>query len=567
MARYKYMEYAVNDCANRGFYDYSSNVIQLPFKEENKFKEFWRSMFVFETNKPSEEDAMFGNFYIECDNPDFNINRDIIIEASKYIHNKYNIPYNFFDYFLTNRSIWLSIPAKVFGCYGSRKLNLIYKEMAKEVLNHLEKEGYKKALDLSIYKWNGLIHGLGSYLKNSKRWVTKFTFYDLELANNLNDLLIAKYDNCFTFEDIEEVQKAKEWYLNSKNIVFGFNKKQNTNIVSRCFGCEKRCMKNLESKGCVNQNRNLHIYSYSLYLKEQGYSLEEALAKVKSVFKMDYVELRECDRTVKSAIEGNKRLNCKTIKEFLDNDLFDCDNCEYKQRKNKNTFVVPRSFIELLNKHKVNHNVYKLLLNILYTFQIEDKNYIYDLNRDKYKTNTISYFAMLKNLGIIDYKLEENKIITSLIYKNDDTYKSYVLIPTKFIKSKIFSKLNREIKLLLELWRCSILINNNLLCFNVKLDTLVKNLNSTVKTIIKYLSTLRRLKLIIGRFLLPFLSNKDIKSFIKSMVIKIKSRFEGIKNISNKINPIINYIKKFIDIEGFKDNLLYKLYPCPLIIL
>ena len=48
---------------------------------------------------------------------------------------------------------------------------------------------------------------------------------DLELANNLNDLLIAKYDNCFTFEDIEEVQKAKEWYLNSKNIVFGFNKK------------------------------------------------------------------------------------------------------------------------------------------------------------------------------------------------------------------------------------------------------------------------------------------------------------------------------------------------------
>lgn len=565
MGRYKFMEYAVNSCANRGFYDYSSKVVKLPFDNKNKFKEFWRSMFLFETTAPTEEDPMFGNFYIESDASDFNLNRDIIIEATEHIHKKYEIPYDFFDYFLTNRSIWLTIPAKVFACYGSKKLNLIYKEMAKEVYSHLEKEGYKNSLDLSIYKWNGLIHGLGSYLKNSRRWVTKFTFYDLEYANTIEDLLIAKYDNCFTFEDIKVVDKAKEWYSNAKNTVFGIKQNKN-NMISNCFGCEKKCMRNLEEKGCVSQNRNLHVYSYSLYLKEQGYSLEEALEKVKSTFKMDYVQLMESDRTVKSAIEGNKNLNCKVIKNLLDEDLFDCDNCEFNKRKNKNTFIVPRYFIELLNKNKANHHVYKLLLEILYSYQIEDKNYIYNLNGDKYKKNTISYFDMLKNLNIINYEIVDDKIKTSIVFYNDNTYKSYLLIPTKFIKSKAYFKINREIKLLLELWRCSFLTNNNLLCFNVKLQTLVRNLNSTMKTIIKYLNTLKRLKLIIGRFLLPFLNKQDIKLFIKNMISKIKSNTSQVfKLISEKFKPVLN-IKEDVNIDLLKTNLWFKLYSCPLIV-
>ena len=173
---------------------------------------------------------------------------------------------------------------------------------------------------------------------------------------------------------------------------------------------------------------------------------------------------------------------------------------------------------------------------------------------------------MLKNLNIINYEIVDDKIKTSIVFYNDNTYKSYLLIPTKFIKSKAYFKNNREIKLLLELWRCSFLTNNNLLCFNVKLQTLVRNLNSTMKTIIKYLNTLKRLKLIIGRFLLPFLNKQDIKLFIKNMMSKIKSNTSQVfKLISEKFKPVLN-IKEDVNIDLLKTNLWFKLYSCPLIV-
>ena len=215
--KYNFMELVKKELKNRGIYKYSKEVINYAF--ENRFTETWHSMFRYETEKPTEKDKMLGNFYIECDVEDFNINKNIILTAVEYLHNKYDIPYSYFNFFITSRSIWCYIPYKVFGIYPQINLNKIYKQMAEEINQYILKEGYSNGLDLSIYKWNGLIHSLGSYLPKSKRWVNKFTYWDLLYSNNNEDLIMSKWDYGFTFEDIKPVNKCKIWVnsLKKKN--------------------------------------------------------------------------------------------------------------------------------------------------------------------------------------------------------------------------------------------------------------------------------------------------------------------------------------------------------------
>lgn len=544
--KFKYLEVAKSNPSNRGLYLSSDKVINLPFSD--KFTEYWRSMFLYKEEQPTENSALLGNFYIECDATDFNKNKNTMIEVCDYINREYKIPYSYFDLFITNRSLWVCIPFKVFGCMGIKNLDKIYKSMAVEINSHLLSEKLHP-IDLSIYKWNGLIHALGSYLPQSKQWVTKFSYGDLTECNTKEDLRNAKWDYGFTFEDINKVKKAEEWFINTSK---SFNKK--TILSDKTVFLDDKngsfcCMHKLKEEGLTEGYRNNSIFAYALYLKGKGVTKENAISIIQKDFKNPYIYTRECINTINSAFKSKKRFSCKYIKSTMS---FLCEN--NKCNKKTSTIIVPRKFIELLNKEKVHYQCYHLLVEILFNKQIYDKSTTYSVKGMKHKKEFIDKLTILSKLKIIDIKntKEKDELVCTLINQPHQVYKSYIIIPINFIKSKIFKNLKSEIKVFLEILRGSFIVAINKIIFNSKLETLAKNLNTTKKTIVKHLYILSKLKLIFSKYVI--FNINIFKEIISSLVNKIKSNklYRIAKNIYTKFNkmPII-MSKKLIEIIDY----------------
>lgn len=541
MSTYQFMEVALHEPQNRNTYIPSKQAMRLPFQPKNRRTEIWRSMFLYRTETPTEADPMFGNFYMECDIPDFAKNKEVMLEVAQYLQKHYKIPAMYLDFFYTNRSIWLSIPAKVFGSFGSIKLNKIYMKMAEEVQAYLATQGYEKGLDLSIYKWNGLIHSLGSYLKKSSRWVTKFSLNDLEESFFVEDILKAEYDNLFNMGDIQPIDAAKEWYQEHRVMTLYSEHRKTREINPENKGAfrVRPCMEKLAEIGTIEVDRNLHIYSYSLYLKEQGFTTAEAIERVQDVFDIDYVNLRECHRTVKSAIEGSKKFNCAVVKQLLNPELFDCGNCSIGQPVQKSTFIVPRLFIKRLQEGNAHYNTYKYLLYILKEQQETRNAYKHSLKGEKHKKVIISRFQKLEDLNIASIKVENDEIICKLISVDREVYQSHLVLPKGFLNDVRFKEMKSEIKVLMELWRSSLLTGKEKksLFFNVKLATLGKQLKMTFIQLMRHFYILKKKRLVFGNRLFIHFSKTEIKTKIQSIVRRIKER------IKSK-NPEFNYATK-----------------------
>lgn len=533
MGKFKFMEVAVEAPSNRGYFLTSKEAITKPFSIENRFSEFWRSMFVYSSDKPDEEDAMFGNFYIECDHHDFRYNRIIMLEVADYLKKTFNIPYSYMDFFMTNRSIWLMVPAKVFGCFGSKHLHRIYKAMAEEIQQFLYTKSdtfdeysfsWKKdaRIDLSIYKWNGLIHSLGSFLPQKKRWVTKFSFGDLEEANKESDVLEAKYDNHDFFNDVNTIEAAKSWFHSKRKEILRFGSGETP--FTELFKCERTCMSNLEKQGVIEENRNLHIYSYSLYLKELGYDTNQAVERVQSVFDMKYVHTKEVINTVKSAIEGNKKFNCTVVKQLLDEDLFDCETCPVSNASKAETFLVPRKLIEKLQSEKAHYDSYKWLLRTLHNYQVDHTPTKVNLKGEKYKKLVEQRIEVLEKIGVITIEKRNNDLILHPIHLDKELYQSHIVVPVRFIRDTRFVKMKAEIKILLELWRSSLLSGHKqkILSFNVKTQNLLSKLGMSIKVFNKHMMALKKMKFVFGKQLFVFLHKAEVKEKVKTIIRKLK---------------------------------------------
>jgi len=301
-------------------------------------------------------------------------------------------------------------------------------------------------------------------------------------------------------------------------------------------------MKKLEEQGTILFNRNLHIYTYALHLKDNGHDYETALEKIQQTFDNDYVFSRECLRTIKSAVNGSKHFACQEVKSLLQEDLFDCDNCDYNAEKS--TFLIPRSFITLLQKNKSHYMCYKLLLNICHSQQIKKEIYQTSIKSLKHKKNFLMYFEKLKELGLINYTHDKNFVYARSIWKNKKEYKSHIVIPAHFVQSNEFVTMKHEIKLFMELWRSSIQVGKNerILFFNVKIENLASKIHLTKKTILNSLKILKKNKLVLNRFLFVFNPKREFKSRLKKILSRFTKKKKNIKSIINR-RPNIQLLK------------------------
>lgn len=560
-----YMECAIRKLNNRK-YDNSTKVIKLPFDNKFKYIETWRGMFFYKTNTPKKGDYMCGNFYLESDNKNFLINKNLIIDVADYLNKTYKIPYMFMNFFKTNKSVWLEIPFKVFGTFGTNNLNEIYKEMANEIDCYIKKHyDYSKTLDLTIYKWNGLIHSIGSYLPKTRRRVYKFSYWDLDEIYNEDDILKVKWDYFFTYKDVEEVEEAKQWFEKIKSNTK--NKKCCLNLrkENKCKDC--LCMNNLEKQGLQEGERNNSLYSYTLFLKEnQNLSLENTINKIQTIFKNNkYVFSREAIRTIKSAYRGNKHFSCNFIRKGYSSSL--CSSkCE--RRKSSNIYI-PREFINILNKNKCNWKCYYVLIDTLYKNQIFKEKLEINISKERYKKDFLKNIEKLKNIGIINYYTIDDIIHIELRQQPKTIYTSYILFPISLYKTKKYMQIKKSIKLFLELLRCSFLTKNNMNYINVKIKTLMTNLKSTRNNIKKHMKVLKKSNLLFSKYIIlnNFKKNKNI--LVKKLILKYKKTFNPkqtllsfFENTNYRLTKDINnFAKKYnLEIKSFFQLVLkYKL--------
>lgn len=547
-----YLEQATHHPSNRGTFKQSKEVIQFPFKKNNRLKEVWRSMFLYDTPNPNEESRLYGDFYLEMDKGTFAEKKSMVLDIVEFLRSRYNIPNTFLNFFLTNRSLWISVPAKVFAAKKMKKLNQVYRYMAEEIQNFLKSKGYQDGLDLSIYKWNGLIHSLGSFLPNSSRWVSKFYLNDLEESNTIEELSQAKFDNFSTYEDVQVVTKASKWFTQSCISLFSSKKAQKKTTKNTCY----EPMKELAKRGTLEQNRNLHIYSYALYLKENGYSLDESIVHIQDTFKDSYVQTRECLRTISSAFRGNKHYSYSFVKSFCDADLL--ENVVAQETIYTKTFIVPRLFIEWLQKVKANQHIYKLLLNIIHAQQIERKPFMYDLKGEKHKSLILSYFQKIQDTGIIRYVLENNVITAELTFQERSVYQSHIVLPVEFLHSKFFKKSGREFILYIELMKSSLKPSEdkNVWFVNILKSTLIKRLGMKKSTLDRYFNMLKKWKVYFRGFVFTA-SLFEYKQKVRDFVNKIKSnRFKFLVSVNQWISENAKWDNALVNTFFFFASLL-----------
>lgn len=511
--RFLFNEYAVGTPENRNKYDKRAAIMERVFKKSNRFVETWISMFTYKEENPSEESAQFGNFVFEIDENNFSVLKAKTLSAIDYLVDNVGIKRNELFFQLTNRSIWVIVPAKTFANYGMKNLHKIYKSMATEINNSVSEAGSKKGLDLSIYRWNGLMRALGSYLKTSKRWVTKFELSDLEEAVSFEELAKAKFDNSYLFSDVSENKKAMKWF--SKHVKNVRKKVKVEKINKKTI--RHTGMDNFIEKGELSFNRNLHVYTTALYLKDLGHSYQETLSIIQNKFKNEYVHTREATRTIKSAFKGNKHFSPKEAAFYLENDIFENVTAEMIE---KETFIVPRLFIEKLQSIKASHKTYRLLIDILSTYQMKKSFPTYSLKGNKHKSNTTQQFKVLKELGIIEYQLLEDEISVTLLHQEREVYKSYIIIPFSFLRRKVYKAMKSEIIVLMELWKSGYKFSETSPTYyvNIKDITLLKRLKITFATLKKAISFLIQEGLFIGNIVNPIGSKKNLQKEEKNRV-------------------------------------------------
>lgn len=518
MKYFSFREVAIGHPSNRGTYMNSKEVMNLSFLKENRFRELWTGMYIFKTVNPEEGSAAFGNFYLEIDDENFLSLRLKMLTVTDYLWKAYKIRPEHMNFFLTNRSIWLSIPTKVFGCFGKPYLHKIHKVMAEEINQQLLSSGFSRGLDLSIYRWNGLMRGLGSYLPASKRWVTKFSLSDLEDSYSFEQLSQATFDNGFTFEDVQELPSAVAWFKKAENKMWKeYKQSKEATAISTYQG-----MENFINKGELPFNRNLHIYSTALYLKGQGFTEEEAFEKILSSFKDNYTQTNEAQRTIRSAYKGNKHFSPKAAQDYLDSSIY----TEYTN-ETKKTFIVPRLFIQTLHSIKAHYQTYKFLFEILYAYQIKREAYTYDLTGHKYKKQVLGYFEKLKKAGFISYTQNGNIVEAFIKHQSKEVYQSYIVVPNSFLEGSTFKNMKREFILYVELWKSGLKTNEDKAHYfvNIKMETLQKRLGMTKATLYRYFAILKKQYLFFFNYVSPTGSKKLFKEIVKKKTVKKNTNF------------------------------------------
>lgn len=291
---------------------------------ENLYKRILRERYpnrglfktVYSYNNPNIDEAyMYGDFYLDFDDEN-NIEkvREDAISTINLINQLFRIPKEDINIFFSgSKGFHLTVDKKILGVEPDKKLNIIYKHIAKM----LYKQTKHKTIDMKIYDNKRLFRLPNSQHEKTNLYKIQISYQ--ELVNLSHDQLsqLARNPRELSNDTKELNVYANKMYLKLKeSAIEEFEKILNGNYFSNVTKTIKDtppCIMNLLEEGPIDGTKNNTLAILTSFYKSKGLSYRDTYNLVLD-WSNGSIPEGEFRRTVNSIYNSEKRYGCRSLK-------------------------------------------------------------------------------------------------------------------------------------------------------------------------------------------------------------------------------------------------------------
>jgi hypothetical protein len=279
-----------------------------------------------------EEAYLFSDMYLDFDDQDdFERVRIDALRSISYLKTIMHIePEQLQIYFSGNKGVHVMVPSEILGVEPDKKLNLIYKFIAADIIKHTP----NKTLDLVIYDNKRLFRIPGTKHEKTGLHKISITHEELRTLSHKDILELAKQPRIFAAAPPTKNSLANKQYKYLMDLYIEESQKKPTLKGTGNLKYMPPCVKHLLETGAPEGKRNNSIAALSCYYRNSGMDYIPALAAVnewnysKNSPPTKEVEL---ERTVRSIYSGHANYGCTTLKVLSECDFSNCKLMKKKQ--------------------------------------------------------------------------------------------------------------------------------------------------------------------------------------------------------------------------------------------
>ncbi len=284
------------------------------------------------------EAYLFSDLYLDFDDQnDFEKVRIDALRSISYLKTIMHIePEELQIYFSGNKGVHIMVPSEILGVEPHKKLNLIYKFIASDVIKHTP----NKTLDLVIYDNKRLFRIPGTIHEKTRLYKIPITQQELRDISHKEILELARQPRTIAVAPPSFNTLANKQY---KYLVDLYIKESQKKVTLKGTGNLRYmppCVSHLLKTGAPEGRRNNSIVALASYYKNCGMEYVQALEKIKEwndTKNTPPTKEQELERSVRSIFAGHASYGCSTLKV-----LSECDFKNCKLMKNRQAGVVAR---------------------------------------------------------------------------------------------------------------------------------------------------------------------------------------------------------------------------------
>lgn len=287
------------------------------------------TVYSYEENKIQDESNLFGPFYLDLD-MDFKndieykrLIRDLKIIVTS-LHMDYGIDKEFINFFFTGKKgFHLIINPLLFGIKPCNKLNVYYKEIAKDLNN----KTVHKVVDTRIYDNKRLFRLPNSINSKSGLYKVPISYEDLcklsyeEIKKYASSPKVININN-----NITKIEKAYNKFNEIKKRIEFEEEIKNTRVFDKQIDISEiklpKCMINVINNGSNKGQRNNTAVILASAFFQRGVNFEQTMQlinewnELKNVPSLPYKELETTVLSAYSMAQVGKGYGCTSIKDL-----------------------------------------------------------------------------------------------------------------------------------------------------------------------------------------------------------------------------------------------------------
>lgn len=306
----------------------------LPSAFENAVRIKRNNSGIFKTaysyNIENQNEAyLYGDFYLDFDSQDFEEVREDVIMAVSYLKIvfKIDVNKNCNIFYSGNKGVHIIVPAIILGITPDKKLNEIFKEIAKAISEFTK----NKTLDLRIYDNKRMFRMTNSIHESTNRYKIYLSLDELKNLTQEEIIKLASTPREVPIKDVTLSNNAHKMFLifkeRAESAILKFkNIKSNGNLKYT-----PPCIAEILNNGAMNGKRNNTIAILASFYKASGKDLDETIALIRewnNIKNSIPTSQAELIKTCRSIYLKDNQFGCTSIKSLY---LCSKEQCNFRK--------------------------------------------------------------------------------------------------------------------------------------------------------------------------------------------------------------------------------------------